>query len=79
MTLSNERLSLLLKLIANTEEEPVDCDACLSHVAQFADQNLRGLSPQEQLETVQTHLKSCPCCQEEFQYLMKAIQALDAE
>ncbi len=77
MTLSNEKLQRLLNLVSETcHDETIDCDECLEHVAQYAEENLQGLTPCEQLKAVKVHLEACICCQHEFEVFMIAFQTL---
>lgn len=76
MAFSNQQLYRLLQLVATTREKAIDCDECLQHIAEFAEIHLQGLTPCEQLAEVKLHLQSCPCCEDEFQAFMEAIQAL---
>ena len=55
----------------------LDCDGCLSHVAEFADAKLTGKTTCESMQAVQAHLENCPCCEHEFQMLVEALRALE--
>jgi len=73
MALSKEQIKSLLSVIAGTSDDSLDCDDCFSNVAQFAEVELAGLGLCESMKLVQTHMENCPCCEDEFQALLAAI------
>ena len=79
MTFSNDKLHRLLEMVAEAKEDLLDCDGCLEHIAHYAEVHLQGLSPREKFAEVKLHLQSCPCCKDEFEYFMQAMQTLDLE
>lgn len=76
MTLSREQIDKLLGLVSTTQDDELDCDGCLSRVAEFADAQLANLPLSDALKAVEVHMESCPCCADEYQALMDALQTL---
>ena len=77
MSLSNEEIDRLLRLIGLTRDGEIDCDRCLALVAEFAERELAGKSIAAGLEAVGHHLSICTECCEEYQALMRALEAMD--
>lgn len=77
MALSEQQISKLLKLVAESRSDPLDCDGCFEHLAEFAEASLTCREIPEALRTIETHLEQCPCCRTEFQALREALQSLD--
>ena len=76
MPLSNEQIQGLLGLVANIEPDPMDCDGCFGQVAQFAEIKLRGAEIPEALCDVETHMRQCPCCKDEYEALLAGLRGL---
>jgi predicted anti-sigma-YlaC factor YlaD len=79
MSLSDEQISDLVKLAAGAETDPLDCDGCFAHLAEFAEFELAKKGIPEALRAVETHLRQCQCCQAEFEALLEALRTLDAD
>jgi len=77
MKLSSDQVKKLISVVAQTSPDALDCDGCLSHVAEFADAKLTGKTTCESMQAVQAHLENCPCCEHEFQMLVEALRALE--
>ena len=77
MSLSNEEIAELLRLIGLTRDEEIDCERCLALVAEFAERELAGRSVPAGLEAVAHHLAICAECREEFEALLRALKAMD--
>ncbi len=77
MSLSSEQVKDLIDLVATTQDDPLDCDGCLAHIAEFAEAQLTGRSLNTALESVQRHLESCGCCRDEHEALLAALSTLD--
>ena len=77
MPLSQQQISTLVSLVINSTPDPLSCDDCLVDVAQFAETELTGASLPESMLKVRTHLKNCPCCNDEYQSLLEALRALN--
>jgi hypothetical protein len=79
VSLSPENIKKLIELVATTQDDSLDCDGCMEHIAEFAEAHLAGRSLSAALASVRTHLESCGCCQHEYEALLAALGALDQE
>ena len=79
MALDPEQIEKLLSLVSTTEDDQLDCDGCMDHIAEFADAQLLGRPLNEALQIVEIHLKSCLCCADEYQALSDALKAIDSD
>ena len=77
MSLSTEQIAELMRLIGLTRDDEIDCERCLALVAEFAERELAGRSVLDGLEAVAHHLSICAECREEYEALLRALQALD--
>lgn len=77
MSLSEKEIKGLMRLIGLTKDEEINCEQCLSLVAEFAEQNLAGRSVPEALKAVEQHLSICAECKEEYEYLQLALKNID--
>jgi hypothetical protein len=77
MSLSNEDIAELSRLIGLTRDEEIDCERCLALVAAFAERELAGRSVPAGLEAVAHHLSICAECCEEYEALLQALKAMD--
>ncbi len=69
MPLSKKEIDELLRLVSLTEDNELNCDQCLSLVAEFAEQQLQGKTLHDGLQAVQQHLSVCGECREEYEAL----------
>ncbi len=60
-------------MVTLTTEDEINCDQCLSHIAQFAERELAGKSSSEALTAVEHHLSICVECREEYEVLRQAL------
>ena len=79
MALTHEQIDKLLTLVGTTQDDPLDCDGCMAHIAEFADALLMNRSLSEALQAVEVHLESCLCCADEYQALLDGLQGLEEE
>ncbi len=77
MSLSNEQISSLLHMISSTSNDSLDCDGCFGLLAEFADSELAGKELPEALKSVETHLRQCTCCKDEYQTLLAGLRELE--
>ena len=77
MGLSKKDIHGLLRLVGLTKEEEIDCEECLSRVAEFAEQALAGKSIPAGLKAVAQHLSVCAECREEYEVLQQALEKMD--
>ena len=74
MALSSEEIRELLRLIEETRDAEIDCEQCLSLVAEFAEEKLAGRSINEALRAVEHHLSICAECREEYEVLRQVLK-----
>jgi hypothetical protein len=77
MSLSKQEIDGLLRMIGLTCDNEIDCECCLSRVAEFAERELAGQSIPAALEAVENHLSLCSECCEEYRALLQALKAID--
>ena len=77
MSLSKKEIDGLIRLISLTKDEEINCEQCLSSVAEFAEQELKGKSVPEALKAVEHHLSICAECHEEYTFLQSALRKMD--
>lgn len=77
MPLSKKEIDGLMRLIGLTQEDEINCEQCLSLVAEFAEQTLAGKSISEGLKAVEHHLSVCAECREEYESLQKAMRGME--
>lgn len=76
MALSSDQLASLLRQVATTGVDTLDCDGCFGLMAEFADVQLAGRDVPEALHSVKAHLQYCTCCREEYEALLEGLKAL---
>lgn len=74
MPLTKKEIAGLMRLIALTKDEEIDCEQCLSQMAEFAEHEWAGGSILEGLQTVEHHLSICAECREEHEALKRALK-----
>ena len=77
MALTPDQISSLLNQIASTTSNDADCDGCFQRLAEFAERQLANREIPEALRSVESHLKQCACCQDEYDALLQALAALE--
>jgi len=77
MALTKDQISNLMDMVLSVEPDQTDCDGCLGQIAQFADFHLESKEVPEAMKAVQTHLEQCLCCKDEFNALLKALDAIE--
>ena len=78
MSMTKKETDSLLRLVGLTKDDEIDCDECLSQVAELVEEKLAGKSVPERLEAVVHHLSVCPECREEYEALQRALGALNS-
>lgn len=76
MTLTPAQIDKLLMLVSQVQDDSLDCDGCFEQIAEFADTELEGRSLADALQAVRTHLECCPCCADEYQALLDALEGM---
>lgn len=77
MSLSTEQISGLLGMITSVESDELDCDGCFGRIAEFAEYHLSKQDLPDAMRAVETHLQQCLCCKDEFNALLKGLQAIE--
>jgi len=73
--LGPQQIRQLLKHVARTLPKELTCDECLEELDRFAEMKLAGRPTEEALPLVAQHLAVCQDCREEFEALLRALQA----
>jgi hypothetical protein len=73
--ISPERAKKMLVMIEKTQENELSCDEVHALLDQYAEMTLRGEDPAELLPLVHYHLDMCPDCKEEYEALVRILQA----
>ena len=77
MPLSQEEIDGLLRAVGLTKDDEINCEQCLSVVAEFAELELAGKSIPDGLKIVEHHLSICAECREEYEALRRALEMID--
>jgi len=77
MPLQKKEIDGLIQLIGLTEDDEINCEQCLSLVAEFAERELAGKSIPVGLQLVTHHLSICGECREEYEALQRVLKGLD--
>jgi uncharacterized protein with PIN domain len=73
--LTHAQVGGIVKMLGLTREREFNCSECLQHVSEFAECRLANQPLDEVIARVEQHLALCPECREEFEALMKILQA----
>ncbi len=73
MSLSNNEVAHLLRLVQATRDEELSCDDCLDSIADLAESELKGTPAGDQFDAVRQHLRVCEECQEEYEVLKRVL------
>jgi hypothetical protein len=73
--ISPEHARKMLMMIEKTQENELSCDEVHALLDQYAEMALRGEDPAELLPLVHYHLDMCPDCKEEYEALVRILQA----
>lgn len=79
MQLTSDVLQRLLQAVKQTRPDEISCDECFEKLDQFAEQVLAGKPAAEAMPLVKDHLDRCAPCQEEFEALLDALEAVSDE
>lgn len=74
MTLSEQEIAGLMRLVGLTRDDEINCEQCLALVAEFAEFELAGKSAAEGLKALEHHLSVCAECREEYLALLRALE-----
>jgi hypothetical protein len=70
-----EKLKNLLQMIENTQEIELACDDVYLLLDQYAEAVARGEDAKQLMPLVEHHIKICQDCREEFEALLRIIEA----
>lgn len=65
----------MLMMIENTLDQELSCDEVHAMLDQYAEMALRGENPADLLPLVHHHLDMCPDCREEYEALVRMLEA----
>jgi hypothetical protein len=74
---SNELIKGILEILTRTHEEELDCDEVYEVIDQFVDAKVRGEDVSEVMPLVLRHLDLCRDCLEEYEALLRVVEAED--
>jgi hypothetical protein len=72
---SNELIKGILETLTRTHKEELDCDEVYEVIDQFVDAKVRGEDVSEVMPLVLQHLQLCRDCFEEYEALLRVIEA----
>ena len=75
MKLSLDTLKKMVRSIAATRSDEINCETCFEQVDRFAELTLQGRDVIEAMPLVQDHLDRCGACREEFEALLDCLRA----
>ena len=79
MKIELSTLKKVLQSLTITEVEEMTCSECFHEIDQYVDMLREGKSPAEVMPLVKHHITLCPPCREEFEALLVALEAIDAD
>jgi len=79
MKIEISTLKKVLHTLAITEPEEMTCSECYAEIDQYVDMLRDGVSPAEVMPLVKHHITLCPPCRDEFEALLIALEAIDAD
>lgn len=77
MKITDEQIKKLLGFVAKTGDNEISCQTCEDHLSQFAESQLTGKAIPEALQAIEEHLKICPECTEELEFIRRALKSAD--
>lgn len=75
---SLQAMRKMLRMVEQTRDDEYSCDQVHELLDQFAEAIARGEDVAKLMPLVQRHLDMCPDCREEFEALMRVLQAAPA-
>jgi hypothetical protein len=76
MSLTEDRLSRLLKLTANTAEHELTCEECGDRLCRYIEFRVSGVGPMpDDLKAIGQHLSVCPDCEEVVEAIIATLKA----
>jgi uncharacterized protein with PIN domain len=75
MKITENQIKTLLGFVSKTRDDEISCQACEDQIAQFAESQLTGKEIPEALRAIEEHLKICPECTEELEFIRRALES----
>jgi hypothetical protein len=72
---SDELIKGILELLTKTHDEEMDCEEVFEVIDQFVDAKVRGEDLSEVMPLILRHLELCRDCLEEYEALLRVIEA----
>ena len=73
-----ENIKKLLQMIENTREIELTCDDVYKLLDQYTEAVLHGDNAKQLMPLVEHHIEICPDCREEFEALLRILEAAPA-
>ena len=70
-----EEFQKLLRMIENTKEVEFSCDDVYHLLDQYSEAVVQGENAEQLMPLVEHHINICPDCREEFEALLRVLQA----
>lgn len=70
-----DKAKKILRGILTTRADEIDCEAAFRELDRYAELALANGDAEQLLPLVAQHLERCPDCREEFEALLRALQA----
>jgi uncharacterized protein with PIN domain len=77
MALSADKISLLLKMLRDTQEVELTCPECLAELDKYAQSTLDDQPVEGLLQRIREHLNACPACEDEFKVIVETLKAME--
>lgn len=75
--LTKDQVARLVESVVTAQPDSLDCDGCFGRLAEFAEAQLADNEVPDALAAIETHLRQCPCCREEYEALLDGLRSLD--
>lgn len=75
---SNDMMGKILRMVDNTAEVEIACDEVFDLLDRFVELEARGEDVSKLLPMVKLHLENCQDCHEEYEALVRVIEATSA-
>ena len=70
-----EEFQKLLRMLENTQEVEFSCDDVYHLLDQYSEAVVQGENAEQLMPLVEHHINICPDCREEFEALLRVLQA----
>lgn len=74
MKITDKQIKTLLGFVAKTSDNEISCQDCEDQITQFAESQLTGKRFPDALHAIEEHLKTCPECAEELDFIRRALK-----